>query len=169
MEEINHLKLPRKRSKKAKYTTNKLYSIYKKRWGISAKSLKVYNDVTKLISKKLVKKIIEDEWIYRMPLRLGTIGVYDFGKLPQYKGKEEFKINYGASAKLSAELGVKTHVYYENENTDGTIYKICWSKKEAKFEGQRYYKILPNRGHFKRVLPKWIKSQKGRVTYLKKN
>tara|TARA_R110000868_G_scaffold112068_1_gene302060 strand:+ start:586 stop:1098 length:513 start_codon:yes stop_codon:yes gene_type:complete len=170
MEEENHLKLKRKTTKKAKYTANYQYQLYKKKWGKSARTQKEYSAVTDYIYERIVEVIIKDEWIFHLPLRMGDVGIFDAGRLGQYTGKERgIKVNYGASAKASKEAGKKIIVYYENKNTDGRIFRIKWYKGKCKFPGQKYYTFKPTRDKFKRALARHIKAVDGNVTYIKKD
>ena len=134
---------------------------------------KLFKAILTLFFKELVRRIIEESLVFRLPYRLGIIGikkrpnrdiVYDENGKLDYK-KSKLKIDFGETNKMWKEYpelkAQKKVVYHENDHSGNTNVKIEWNRfrtdKSRIVRNIKGYLFCPSR-EFKRNLAKHIKS-----------
>ena len=154
------------KTKKVKYKSDiglgDIYSEYKK----SVKNPLNRSDFMKTMYsflKNLVKGMIEESMVFKLPFFLGTIGIKKYDAPDLVFGSDgkidhnrcNISIDFGETNKLWKEYPElkeqKKVIYHENEHTDGKRVKIKWNY--VTFRG---YTFSPCR-NFKRSLAKFIK------------
>jgi hypothetical protein len=138
------------------YTIRDFEKMYRKETSmddtISTIKPKVYRSMMKKFFKLLSKKIIRDNYHFKIPYRLGLIKIT---KVKTTLGADASK-DYNKSNKLG-----KT-VYYTNRHSSGYYFRWIWIKSiaYANFKNILFYKFKPNRGldgvSGKKGLSKWI-------------
>jgi len=125
----------------------------------SKMSTKDYQKLYSSYCDFLAKKILEGYEV-SLPSNLGTIQVMgkkiNFGAYSRRKHDRE--INWEATNKLRAE-GKSGFIYFLNEDTDYTRFKITWNSRTRAIINKTFYKFTSTRG-IKRSLAKSIKEGK---------
>lgn len=131
---------------------------------------KDFISLANLYMKFLFNKVIQGETV-TLPAKLGTLSITGTKKKLKYNkdGIPLLPPNWGATKKLwkanpQAELQKKI-VYCLNEETNGVVYKVNWSRNRVPIENKIYYALIMTR-HNKRAIHQAIKSGK---EYLIKN
>jgi len=112
----------------------------------------------------LMNKVIEGEEI-TLPARMGTMFIQGTKKKLAFnkKGIPMLPPNWAATKKLwdsnPEAKQTKKIVYCLNEETDGIVYKVVWSKNRVPIENKLYYNFILTRNN-KRNIHKSIKQKK---------
>ena len=112
----------------------------------------------------LIKKVLEGEEV-TLPARLGTLFIQGVKKnlkfnkdgvplLPPDWSKTKKLWDNNPEAKINKKL-----VYCLNEETDGVVYKLHWSKNRVPIENKLYYNFILTRAN-KRAIHNNIKQGK---------
>lgn len=148
------------------YKKSDFYSYYSVFHGKKELTRGQYGIIIEKLNLKIVDYVLEGN-TFKFPFRLGTLRIVR--NKPKYVFNEDGTID-NIKSKISInwkdtnalwekypKLRRKQYIYYENEDTDGYIFKIVWSvfgigKKSRNI---RYYKFKPVR-FFQRTLKKYI-------------
>jgi hypothetical protein len=112
----------------------------------------------------LMKKVLEGEEV-TMPARLGTLFIQGVKKKLAFNkdGVPMLPPNWGETKKLWDKnpdaKATKKIVYCLNEETNGVVYKLHWSKNRVPIENKLFYNFILTRGN-KRAIHKEIKQGK---------
>ena len=98
---------------------------------------KTYSSVLKDFHKILVNKIVTENECYKMPFKLGLLGIMKFDQ----NFDEEKKHRWAVDWKKSKELG--QIIYFENTDR----YKWRWDKSSVKLKGKKYYQFKASRNN----------------------
>ena len=139
-----------------------------------------YRTITeKPVNRELFKKIVDQFLSFivdqitagkrcKLPAFMGTIQI--IGKQRPLSIDENGNIkgivDWGETTKLwknNPELKYKDYLYYENDHTDGYMYKITWSYRNARGKYKLLYVFKPFR-NFKNIVSREIKSGKEYLT-----
>jgi hypothetical protein len=139
------------------------YSLYKKE-STNPVEKKEFLQVANKYMKFLIKKMLEGEEV-TLPAKLGTIFIQGTRKPLKFtkagipllppnwrKTKELWEKN--PEARQTRKL-----VYCLNEETEGVVYKMVWSKNRVPIENKVYYNLILTRGN-KRAIYSQIKQGK---------
>lgn len=96
---------------------------------------KKYSKVLKDFNKLLSNKIVYENECYKLPYRLGVLGVIKFDQ----NFDEDRKHKWAVDWKRSKEEG--TIIYFENTDR----YKWKWDKSNMKLKGKKYYQFKASR------------------------
>jgi hypothetical protein len=112
----------------------------------------------------LMKKVREGEEV-TMPARIGTLFIQGTKKSLKFNkdGIPLLPPNWGETKKLwdrnPEAKATKKIVYCLNEETNGVVYKVNWSKNRVPIENKIYYNLILTRDN-KRAIHKSIKQGK---------
>lgn len=112
----------------------------------------------------LMKKVVEGEEV-TMPVKLGTLFIQGVKKKLSFNkdGIPLLPPNWSETKKLWERnpdaKATKKIVYCLNEETNGVVYKLHWSKNRVPIENKLYYNFILTRGN-KRLIHKQIKQGK---------
>lgn len=112
----------------------------------------------------LMGKVREGEEV-TLPARLGTLFIQGTKKSLKFNkdGIPELPPNWGETKKLwdrnPEAKATKKIVYCLNEETNGVVYKVNWSKNRVPIENKIYYNLILTRGN-KRAIHNRIKQGK---------
>jgi len=122
---------------------------------------KRYVDICHSVNKKLSDKIIKESLLFKIPFRLGTLGIVKSKlKIKIKDGKvdtNKLRINYGATweywnklypgktRKEINEIPGKIVIYHTNDHTNGYIMRWNWSKRGSKFINRQAYLFKPTK------------------------
>jgi len=98
---------------------------------------KTYSSVLKSFHKLLVTKVVEENECYKMPFKLGLLGILKFDQ----NFDEDRKHKWAVDWKKSKEVG--QIVYFENTDR----YKWRWDKSNVKLKGKKYYQFKASRNN----------------------
>ena len=112
----------------------------------------------------LMNKVFEGEEV-TLPARLGTLYIQGVKKKLTFskEGFPRLPPNWAATKRLwDSDPGAKERrqiVYCTNEETDGVVYKVNWSKNRVPIENKLLYALRITRDN-KRAIHKQIKAKK---------
>ena len=112
----------------------------------------------------LINKVLEGEEV-TLPARLGTLFIQGVKKKLAFNkdGVPMLPPNWSETKKLwdrnPDAKATRKVVYCLNEETNGVVYKLHWSKNRVPIENKLYYNFLLTRGN-KRLIHKQIKQGK---------
>lgn len=92
-------------------------------------SYEVYSKVLKAFNQKISTKIVYECTTYKMPYRLGLLGVIKFEQSFDAKKKHKWAVDWKTSKE------VNQIVYFENSDR----YMWRWDKSHTRFKGKKYY------------------------------
>jgi hypothetical protein len=139
------------------------YKLYKKQVETSIEQ-KEFLQIANGYMEFLIQKVLEGEEI-TMPARLGTLFIQGVKKKLKYNrdGVPLLPPNWAATKKLwdsnPDAKATKKIVYCLNEETDGVVYKLHWSKNRVPIENKLYYNFILTRAN-KRAIHQQIKQGK---------
>lgn len=125
---------------------------------------KQYLEIANGYMEFLIQKVLEGEEV-TMPARLGTLFIQGVKKNLKFNkdGIPLLPPNWAATKKLwdsnSDAKATKKIVYCLNEETDGVVYKLHWSKNRVPIENKLYYNFILTRAN-KRAIHQKIKQGK---------
>lgn len=125
---------------------------------------KQYLEIANGYMKFLIQKILEGEEV-TMPARLGTLFIQGTKKNLKFNrdGIPLLPPNWAATKRLwdsnPDAKATKKIVYCFNEETDGVVYKLHWSKNRVPIENKLYYNFILTRAN-KRAIHYQIKQGK---------
>lgn len=125
---------------------------------------KTYISIANRYMEFLIQKVLEGEEV-TLPARLGTLFIQGVKKnlkfnkdgvpmLPPNWAKTKVLWENNPEAKQTKKI-----VYCLNEETDGVVYKLHWSKNRVPIENKIYYNFILTRGN-KRAINSSIKQGK---------
>jgi len=114
---------------------------------------KTYSSVLKSFHKILVNKIVVENECYKLPFKLGLLGILKFDQNFDESKKHRWAVDW----KKSKEVG--QIVYFENTER----YKWRWDKSSVKLKGKKYYQFKASR-HNSRLIAQ-IKQNNPRMDY----
>jgi hypothetical protein len=139
------------------------YKLYKKQVETSIEQ-KEFLQIANGYMEFLIQKVLKGEEI-TMPARLGTLFIQGVKKKLKYNrdGVPLLPPNWAATKKLwdsnPDAKATKKIVYCLNEETDGVVYKLHWSKNRVPIENKLYYNFILTRAN-KRAIHQQIKQGK---------
>lgn len=125
---------------------------------------KQYLEIANGYMEFLIQKVLEGEEV-TMPARLGTLFIQGVKKNLKFNkdGIPLLPPNWAATKKLwdsnPDAKATKKIVYCLNEETDGVVYKLHWSKNRVPIENKLYYNFILTRAN-KRAIHQKIKQGK---------
>lgn len=125
---------------------------------------KQYLEIANGYIEFLIQKVLEGEEV-TMPARLGTLFIQGVKKNLKFNkdGIPLLPPNWAATKKLwdsnPDAKATKKIVYCLNEETDGVVYKLHWSKNRVPIENKLYYNFILTRSN-KRAIHQQIKQGK---------
>lgn len=125
---------------------------------------KQYLEIANGYMEFLIQKVLEGEEV-TMPARLGTLFIQGVKKNLKFNkdGIPLLPPNWAATKKLwdsnPDAKATKKIVYCLNEETDGVVYKLHWSKNRVPIENKLYYNFILTRAN-KRAIHQQIKQGK---------
>lgn len=125
---------------------------------------KQYLEIANGYMEFLIQKVLEGEEV-TMPARLGTLFIQGVKKNLKFNkdGIPLLPPNWAATKKLwdsnPDAKATKKIVYCLNEETDGVVYKLHWSKNRVPIENKLYYNFILTRAN-KRAIHQSIKQGK---------
>lgn len=125
---------------------------------------KQYLEIANGYMEFLIQKVLEGEEV-TMPARLGTLFIQGVKKNLKFNkdGIPLLPPNWAATKKLwdsnPDARATKKIVYCLNEETDGVVYKLHWSKNRVPIENKLYYNFILTRAN-KRAIHQEIKQGK---------
>jgi len=123
---------------KCDLTLKDFYEVYKGREEAKErkpKDYKLYRDIIKDFNEELVRTIVFDNEVVKLPYRLGNLSIKKYKVSFNPDKQNIWKVDY----KKSKEVGFI--VYYDSPYR----YKWKWNKRHVKLTGKKYYKFLPCR------------------------
>ena len=117
---------------------------------------KTYSTILKHFNKSLSYKIVKDNECYKLPYRLGILGVIKFDQ----NFDEDRKFKWAIDWKRSKEAG---HIIYF-ENVDR--YKWKWDKSKMKLKGKKYYQFKASRTNSRMIAQ--VKKNNAKIDYYRK-
>lgn len=139
------------------------YKSYKERVDTPVEE-KQYLDISHRYIQFLIQKVLEGEEV-TLPARLGTLFIQGVKKSLKFNrdGIPLLPPNWAATKKLwennPEAKATKKIVYCLNEETDGIVYKLHWSKNRVPIENKIYYNFILTRSN-KRAIHQQIKEGK---------
>jgi hypothetical protein len=125
---------------------------------------KQYLKIANGYMKFLIQKVLEGEEV-TMPARLGTLFIQGVKKKLKFNrdGVPLLPPNWAKTKELwdrnPEAKATKKIVYCLNEETDGVVYKLHWSKNRVPIENKLYYNFILTRAN-KRAIHQSIKQGK---------
>ena len=113
---------------------------------------KQYLEIANGYMEFLIQKVLEGEEV-TMPARLGTLFIQGVKKNLKFNkdGIPLLPPNWAATKKLwdsnPDAKATKKIVYCLNEETDGVVYKLHWSKNRVPIENKLYYNFILTRAN----------------------
>jgi len=131
-------------------------------YGVNAKT---FIEINKEFYKEVMRLIIEESFIYKIPFRLGTLGIRKFKQNFHFKDNElvvkKLLVDYKATKEWWKEnpkaKEEHKYIYQMNDHTNGYKIRFMWSKKSSKAHGIRGYRFIATRAN-KRYLAKCFKN-----------
>lgn len=139
------------------------YKSYKERVNTPVEE-KQYLDISHRYIQFLIQKVLEGEEV-TLPARLGTLFIQGVKKSLKFNrdGIPLLPPNWAATKRLwennPEAKATKKIVYCLNEDTDGIVYKLHWSKNRVPIENKIYYNFILTRSN-KRAIHQQIKEGK---------
>lgn len=139
------------------------YKSYKERVDTPVEE-KQYLDISHRYIQFLIQKVLEGEEV-TLPARLGTLFIQGVKKSLKFNrdGIPLLPPNWAATKRLwennPEAKATKKIVYCLNEDTDGIVYKLHWSKNRVPIENKIYYNFILTRSN-KRAIHQQIKQGK---------
>jgi hypothetical protein len=114
----------------------------------------IFTKVFKIFSERVIHEIINNFFYFKMPYNLGGLFIHSYKK--KYTTNEDGSLqikNNMIDVVSTRELWKsdneakknKTLIIKDYSNTDDIIYKIRWSKINAKFVNNKFYAFKPSR------------------------
>ena len=125
---------------------------------------KQYLKIANGYMKFLIQKVLEGEEV-TMPARLGTLFIQGVKKNLKFNkdGIPLLPPNWAATKKLwdsnPDAKATKKIVYCLNEETDGVVYKLHWSKNRVPIENKLYYNFILTRANKRAIHQQIIKGK----------
>ena len=125
---------------------------------------KQYLEIANGYMKFLIQKVLEGEEV-TMPARLGTLFIQGVKKNLKFNkdGIPLLPPNWAATKKLwdsnPDAKATKKIVYCLNEETDGVVYKLHWSKNRVPIENKLYYNFILTRANKRAIHQQIIKGK----------
>lgn len=110
----------------------------------------VFYKVIRDFNTRLVDKIVSEAKSFKMPYKLGYLGIIKYEVKYEIENIKRWKVNYGESRKQGM------IIYYDQPFR----YKWIWDKKGLALKGKRYYKFTPCRTA-SRLIPKQLGANPG--------
>lgn len=152
---------------KSDYGTFDYFRHYKRSHPESELTESQYRKILREVNTRIKDKIGNLPYDFKMPKRVGTIKVRKY--YPEFRVDEDGTITNKLSIDFKATLDWwskdreardnKLKLYFENEHSDGFIFKIRYDKKTARFKNKSVYMFRPNRA-LKNILSKNIINKK---------
>lgn len=149
--------------KKGKYTKDKSTKDFYKDYCRASFNKKripvdysVYYKVIREFNTKLVEKIVTEAKSFKMPYKLGYLGIIKYDVTFDIENINTWKVNYGESRKQGK------IIYYDQDFR----YRWRWDKQGLKLTGKKYYKFTPCRTA-SRAIPKHVNQTPGFDYYSK--
>ena len=125
---------------------------------------KQYLEIANGYMEFLIQKVLEGEEV-TMPARLGTLFIQGVKKNLKFNkdGIPLLPPNWAATKKLwdsnPDAKATKKIVYCLNEETDGVVYKLHWSKNRVPIENKLYYNFILTRANKRAIHQQIIKGK----------
>ena len=110
----------------------------------------VFYKVIREFNKRLQEKIVTEAKSFKMPYKLGYLGITKYEVNFDPEKIKTWKVNYGESKKQGM------IIYYDQPFR----YKWKWDKSNLRLTGKKFYKFTPCR-EASRAIPKHIKANPG--------
>lgn len=110
----------------------------------------IYYKIIRDFNSRLVDKLVTEAKSFKMPYRLGYLGIIKYDVKFDIENIKTWKVNYGESKKQGR------IIYYDQPFR----YKWRWDKTGLKLKGKRYYKFTPCRTA-SRQIPKHLNANPG--------
>lgn len=121
----------------------------------------LFRGILERFFQELMDYMIDDGGEFRLPFRLGRIGV--FKKRIEYKFQNQLQhVDWYSTLQLGK------CVYHFNEHTDGFKYFFSWNREIVGIPNVQSYRFIPTRAN-KRILAKKIKQEGNDYMEFKKN
>ena len=129
------------------------YKFYKEKAisdGVKPLSKKEYSRYFREYSKFFIRKVAEGEYM-QFPARIGALYVRGMKRPLKYNSEgvpnlpPNWKVTYEYWNKNPEAKEKRKIIYHLNENTEGIVYKITWSKRKAFFSRKELYSLLVSR------------------------
>lgn len=117
---------------------------------------KKYSAILGDFNKILSTKIVTNCESYKMPYKLGLLGVIKFHQNFDIEKKHKWAVDWKKSKEL------KQIVYFENSER----YKWRWDKSYTRFKGKKYYAFIASRQN--KRLVKQVKKQNPKIDFYSK-
>ena len=125
---------------------------------------KQYLEIANGYMEFLIQKVLEGEEV-TMPARLGTLFIQGVKKNLKFNkdGIPLLPPNWAATKKLwdnnPDAKATKKIVYCLNEETDGVVYKLHWSKNRVPIENKLYYNFILTRANKRAIHQQIVKGK----------
>jgi hypothetical protein len=110
----------------------------------------VYYKIIRSFNKKLQTKLVTEAKSFKMPYKLGYLGIVKYEVNFDPDKIKNWKVNYGESKKQGS------IIYYDQPFR----YKWKWDKSGLKLTGKKYYKFSPCR-EASRAIPRHLETSPG--------
>lgn len=135
------------------YGTYNFYRHFKQKYPNSRINEVLYRKILREVNSKLRDKIGTGPYDLKLPRLFGVIKVRkyypEFSILPDGTCKNKMAINFKDTLRLWEEYPEtrerRQKIYYENEHSDGFMFKIKYDKIVAKYKNKSVYMFRPNR------------------------
>lgn len=135
------------------YGTYNFYRHYLKNYPEAIKDESLYRTILRSINSRIAQKIATLPYDLKLPKHLGIIKVRkyypEFSILEDGTCRNKMGIDFKSTIELWAEdpeaRRERIKVYYENEHSDGFIFKIKYDKNHAKYRNKSVYMFKFNR------------------------
>lgn len=148
---------------KCDYGVKDYYKFYKNEMG-GVVDAKQYNTIFRELVVEMCNIVIENNYRYKLPGRLGFITTRKYkNKVKYIEGNliNTYPPDWGSTLKMWKEFPElhekKQIVRCENKHTNGHTYRILYIKSNADYKNKKIYKMRFNR-EFKRAFNKYIKA-----------
>jgi hypothetical protein len=136
-------------------TTPRFYKAYKKDYPDSKVNVALYSKIIQSFNQAVIDKILEDQFEFEMPYRLGTLRIR--------KQKHSLDPAYlHVDWKASKEAGVR--VYHLNDHTDNYMYRWLLNKRVVRYRNKQIYSLTIVRAA-KRRLAAILKDEARTIDY----
>ncbi len=159
------------------YKQGDIYNHYKERGGKLTQG--EFGRICRLFNAKVYDKMIKDGFDFRIPYKLGNLGIMSFKpKIKVEDGKivrNNFPIDWRRTRELWKEMYTeeqmkdlknvknKPLVYYENDHSDGYRMIVRWDRSMVSMKGVGLYGFYPAKGglykglyYGRRGLSRWL-------------
>lgn len=139
---------------------------YRKRYKNYNISRELYPKILRSINEKIFKEIVNKPYDFRIPKRLGYIKIRkyypEFSVVGNKVVKNKMMIDFPATFRLWESdpdaYEKKILLYYENDHSDGFVFKIKYDKRHSFYKNRSVYMFAPTR-KMKNLLGKNIKNK----------